>query len=109
VDLPSRRVEGPRAHAVLFLHFRPFCGWRRGENDVRVKKVLVTVLGLCKEMMIRGWELHGGERSRLEVWLRKRRGGVAVAGVAVSSLPATTRVAVSVGGGMSMSGSRPAS
>jgi transposase len=44
---------------------------------VRVKKVLIAVLGLCRETVIRGWALHDGERPRLEVWLRtkaRRRG-----------------------------------
>ena len=44
---------------------------------MRVKKVLMAVLGLCRETVIRGWELHGGDRPRLEVWLcikARRRG-----------------------------------
>jgi len=39
---------------------------------VRVKKVLIAVLGLCRETVIRCWELHDGDRPRLEVWLRMR-------------------------------------
>ena len=73
----GRRVEGPRAHAVLFLRFRLFEGWRRGENGVRVKKVLMAVLGLCREAVIRGWELYEGDRPRLGVRLgvkARRRG-----------------------------------
>ena len=44
---------------------------------MRVKKVLMAVLGLCHEAVIRRWELHDGDRPRLEVWLRtkvRRRG-----------------------------------
>jgi transposase len=62
---------------VLFLRFRLFNGWRRGENGVRVKKVLMAVLGLCRETVIRAWKLHDGDRPRVEVWLRvkaRRRG-----------------------------------
>jgi len=44
---------------------------------VRVKKVLIAMLGLCRETVIRCWELHDGDRPRLEVWLgtRVRRRG----------------------------------
>jgi hypothetical protein len=44
---------------------------------VRVKKVLMAVLGLCRETVVLGWELHDGARPRVEVWLRvkaRRRG-----------------------------------
>lgn len=63
---------GPRAHAVLFLRFRLFNGWQQGENGVRVKKVLMAVLGLCRETVIRSWELHDGNRPHLEVWVRSK-------------------------------------
>jgi transposase len=62
---------------VLFLRFRLFNGWRRGGHGVRVKKVLMAVLGLCRETVLRAWELHDGERPLVEVWLRvkaRRRG-----------------------------------
>ncbi|MBK5224032.1 MAG: transposase family protein [Acidimicrobiia bacterium] len=44
---------------------------------MRVKKVLMAVLGLCRETVVRSWELHDGERPRLEVRIRakvRRRG-----------------------------------
>lgn len=44
---------------------------------MRIKKVLVAVLGLCRETVIRSWELYDGDRPRVEVWLRvkvRRRG-----------------------------------
>jgi len=44
---------------------------------VRVKKVLMAVLGLCRETVVVAWKLHGGERPLVEVWLRlkaRRRG-----------------------------------
>jgi transposase len=62
---------------VLFLRFRLFEGWRRGENGVRVKKVLMAVLGLCRETVVVAWALAEGDRPRVEVWLRlkaRRRG-----------------------------------
>ena len=37
----------------------------------------MAALGLCRESVIRSWELHDGQRSRLEVWVRvkvRRRG-----------------------------------
>ncbi len=39
---------------------------------MRVKKVLIAVLGLCRETVIRCWELHDGDRPRIEVGLRMR-------------------------------------
>lgn len=39
---------------------------------MRVKKLLMVVLGLCRETVIRAWELHDGDRPRVEVWLRAR-------------------------------------
>jgi transposase len=62
---------------VLFLRFRLFNGWQRGGHGVRVKKVLMAMLGLCRETVVRGWELRDGDRPRVEVWLRtkaRRRG-----------------------------------
>ena len=44
---------------------------------MRVKKVLMAVLGLCREAVIRGWELYDGDRPCLGVRLRvkaRRRG-----------------------------------
>lgn len=44
---------------------------------MRVKKVLMAVLGLCRETVVVAWELHHGDRPRVEVWLRlktRRRG-----------------------------------
>lgn len=44
---------------------------------MRVKKVLMAALGLCRETVIRAWRLDDGDRPRLEVWLRlkvRRRG-----------------------------------
>ena len=44
---------------------------------MRVKKVLMAVLGLCRETVVVGWELRDGERPKVEVWLRlkaRRRG-----------------------------------
>lgn len=44
---------------------------------MRVKKVLMAVLGLCRETVVRGWELDDGDRPRLAVWIRvkvRRRG-----------------------------------
>lgn len=44
---------------------------------MRVKKVLIAMLGLCRETVVRCWELHDGERPRIEVGLgtRVRRRG----------------------------------
>jgi len=39
---------------------------------VRVKKVLIAMLGLCRETVVCCWELHDGERPRIEVGLRMR-------------------------------------
>ena len=39
---------------------------------MRVKKVLIAMLGLCRETVVRCWELHDGERPRIEVGLRMR-------------------------------------
>jgi transposase len=69
---------------VLFLRFRLFEGWRRGENGVRVKKVLTAVLGLCRETVVLAWELSDGDRPLLKVWLRlktRRRGRCGRCGV----------------------------
>ena len=44
---------------------------------MRVKNVLMAVLGLCRETVIGSWELHDGQRPRLEVRIRakvRRRG-----------------------------------
>ena len=44
---------------------------------MRVKKVLMAVLGLCRETVVVAWELHDGDRPLVEVWLRtkaRRRG-----------------------------------
>ena len=44
---------------------------------MRVKKVLMAVLGLCRETVVRSWELDDGVRSRLVVRVRvkvRRRG-----------------------------------
>jgi transposase len=44
---------------------------------VRVKKVLMAVLGLCRETVVRAWEVHDGERPLVEVWMgvkARRRG-----------------------------------
>lgn len=44
---------------------------------MRVKKVLMAVLGLCRETVIQAWDLRDGDRPRVEVWLRikaRRRG-----------------------------------
>jgi len=57
---------------VWFLRFRLFNGWRRGGHGVRVKKVLMAVLGLCRETVIWAWELPDGDRARIEVWVRLR-------------------------------------
>jgi transposase len=42
---------------------------------VRVKKVLMAVLGLCRETVVVAWELHDGERPLVEVWLRLKARG----------------------------------
>ncbi|MDQ3544442.1 MAG: ISL3 family transposase [Actinomycetota bacterium] len=39
---------------------------------MRVKKVLIAMLGLCRETVVCCWELHDGERPRIEVGLRTR-------------------------------------
>lgn len=39
---------------------------------MRVRSVLMTVLGLCREVVILGWELHDGSRPRLEVRVRTK-------------------------------------
>lgn len=42
-----------------------------------VTKVLMAVLGLCDETVVRAWELHDGDQSLVDVWLRpwaRRRG-----------------------------------
>jgi hypothetical protein len=40
---------------------------------VRVKKVLMALLGLCRETVVRSWALHDdGVRPRVVVWLRTR-------------------------------------
>lgn len=39
---------------------------------MRVKKVLMAVLGLCRETVVRAWELHDGERARVDVWVQLR-------------------------------------
>jgi len=44
---------------------------------VRVKKVLMAVLGLCRETVVGAWQVHDGDRPLVEVWLRvkaRRRG-----------------------------------
>jgi len=44
---------------------------------VRVKKVLMGVLGLCRETVALTWARHDGDRPLVEVWLRlkaRRRG-----------------------------------
>ena len=44
---------------------------------MRVKKVLMAVLGLCRETVVVAWARHDGDRPRVEVWLRvkaRRRG-----------------------------------
>ena len=44
---------------------------------MRVKKVLMAALGLCRETVVVAWELHDGDRPLVEVWLRlkaRRRG-----------------------------------
>ena len=42
---------------------------------MRVKKVLMAVLGLCRETVVVAWELHDGERPLVEVWLRLKARG----------------------------------
>lgn len=39
---------------------------------MRVKKVLMAVLGLCRETVVVAWALGEGDRACLEVWLRTR-------------------------------------
>jgi len=39
---------------------------------VRVKTLLIKVLGLCRDVVICAWELHGGDRPRLDVRVRSR-------------------------------------
>ena len=39
---------------------------------MHVKKVIMAVLGLCRETVVRGWHLHDGDRPRVEMWLRRR-------------------------------------
>ncbi len=39
---------------------------------MRVKKILIAVLGLYRETVIRAWELRDGERPRLLVWVRTK-------------------------------------
>lgn len=41
---------------------------------MRVKSLLTKVLGLCRAVVICGWELHQGDRPRLEVRVRTKAG-----------------------------------
>lgn len=41
---------------------------------MRVKKILMKVLGLCRETVVVGWELHDGDRPRVEVRVRVKAG-----------------------------------
>jgi transposase len=54
-----------------------FEDWQRRGNGVRVKKLLTAMLGLCRETVVMFWEVHDGDRPRLEVRVRvkvRRRG-----------------------------------
>jgi hypothetical protein len=50
-------------------------GWKSKEEDgVRVKSVLIKVLGLGITVVVTGWNFEEGERAKLVVWVRRKAG-----------------------------------
>ena len=57
------------------LNPRPCLGWKSKEEDgVRVKSVLIKLLGLGITVVVTGWNLEEGERAKLVVWVRRKAG-----------------------------------
>ena len=65
---------------------------------MRVEKVLKSMLGMCRESVIRAAELIEGERPKLMIWVRVRAARRAAVGDAENRRRSMTKVAANDGG-----------